>query len=428
MKHKTRFVCSLFTLMGLVALPQGVDSSETPKTPGLSLRGSSEQEIDSLSLKLEKIAIESTIPGFGVAVVHKDRILYKGGFGYADIEQKVPYTDSTIHNIGSTTKTLIAFSLMKLVEEGRMQLDDPINKYLPFSIKNPYFPATEITIRQLATHTSSLTDGKEDMLIERTYLFQGDIDFDKKELPDEYYPYFKIYRSNKKVSLKKFLKYSYTEGGLWYEKENFLNDKPGTTYKYSNLASALLAYIIERTVKMKFSDYAKKEVFGPLKMYTSYWRLKNIPSRQLASLYMSNGLKIPHYELITYPDGGLFTTVSDFSAFLIEMIKGLNGDGTLLSTKSYKEMMTNQLTAANFPDATFEISKGLFWSVNKDGDNISMNGADPGILSYTLFTTQGNVGIVIFMNNSIYDNEELESDFKKIRATLFQNAKRLLDK
>lgn len=385
------------------------------------------QEIDSLTVKLQQIANESNIPGFGVAVVSKDKLLYEKGFGYADIENNKSYTENTIHNIGSNTKTLIAFALMKLVEEGKIQLEDPINKHLPFSVINPFFPETEITIRQLATHTSSLTDGKDDMLIEKTYLFNGNVDFKKEELPEEYFPYFKIYQSNKRISMKKFLENSYTRGGAWYDKTNFLKNKPGTTYNYSNLAATLLAYIIEAKTDTNFSTYLKKELFEPLKMNNTFWDLQSIPKEKLASLYMSNGLKIPNYELITYPDGGLFTNVSDFSLYLIEMIRGINGEGKLLSTNSYKEMMSNQLIKINFPNSEFKTSKGLFWSVNKEGDNVSMNGSDPGILSYTLFTTQGNVGIIIFMNKSIYDNEKLENDFKKIRATLFQNIKSLLN-
>ena len=133
-------------------------------------------------------------------------------------------------------------------------------------------------------------------------------------------------------------------------------------------------------------------------MNNSYWTLNAIPKKNLANLYLSNGLNIPHYQLITYPDGGLFTCVSDFALYLKEMIKGINGEGKLLNASSYKEIMSNQLTEANFPNSQFKKSKGLLWNVNKEGDNISMNGADPGILTYTILTTQGNMGIVIFMN------------------------------
>ncbi|NHF60696.1 beta-lactamase family protein [Flavobacteriaceae bacterium TP-CH-4] len=384
------------------------------------------QGIDSLGLQLQKIVDTTEIPGFAVAVVGKDRILYKKGFGFADVEQGIPYTDKTIHNIGSTTKTLIAFSLMKLVDEGKISLDDPINKYLPFKVVHPSFPESDITIRQLATHTSSLTDGVDDLLIEKSYLFHGPINFKKEELPEDYFDYFEIYQTNHAVSMSEFLKNIYTPEGAWYESSNFLEVSPGTAYHYTNIGATLLAFIIEQVSLTDFAEYTKQILFGPLNMSHSFWALDAVPKDVLASLYLSNGLKIPHYELITYPDGGLFTNISDFSVYLMEMIKGINGESSLLSTTWYTEMMQNQLTGKNFPKGSFETSKGLMWSVNPEGDNISVNGADPGVMSYTLFTTQGNVGIVIFMNKTIYDNEELESAFKAIRATLFQNAGKLM--
>lgn len=381
---------------------------------------------DSLTTKLKEISKNSEIAGFSVAVVSKDTILYKKGFGYADIENKIAFTDSTILNIGSITKTIIGFSLIKLVEEGKIKLDDPINKYLPFKVKNPYHPKCKITIRQLATHTSSLTDGKDDMLIEKSYLFNGKIDFKEEELPAGYYPYFQIYKTNKPLSMLDFLKNTYTTNGIWYNKSNFLKNKPGTTYSYTNIGATLLAFIVEKVSGKKFNNYTTQELFQPLNMKNTFWSLNNVPKDKLTSLYLSNGHKIPHYSLITYPDGGLYTNVSDFSLYLIEMIRGLNGEGKLLNEESYMEMMSNQLTKENFPDIDFKESKGLLWFVNKEGDNITMNGGDPGIVTYTLFTTKGNVGIIIFMNKNLYDNKSLEGDFNKIRGTLLQNIGKLM--
>lgn len=68
----------------------------------------------------------------------------------------------------------------------------------------------------------------------------------------------------------------------------------------------------------------------------------------------------------------------------------------------------------------------MYWYVNREGDNISMNGADPGVVTYSLFTTSGNIGMIIFMNKSFYGNDSLKPDFKKIRGTLFQNVSKLL--
>ncbi|MEL6811611.1 MAG: serine hydrolase domain-containing protein [Bacteroidota bacterium] len=381
---------------------------------------------DSLNQRLATIAQSSELPGFAVSIVSKDKILYSNGFGYADRERKIPFTSETVQNIGSITKTLIGFATMKLVEEGKLSLEDPINDYLPFSVVNPSFPNQPITVRQLATHTSSLTDGADDMVIEKTYLFTGEINFQEEELPEDYYPYFRIYQQNESMSMEQYLYDVYHVKGKFYAKTNFLEQPPGTAYRYSNIGATLLALIIEKISGESFSDYTQKILLAPLELESTYWNLENVPKDKMITHYLSNGLRIPPYELITYPDGGLLTNVTDFSYYLMDMIKGLAGEGQLLSKEGYEELMSNQLTIENFPNGNFEVTKGLMWNVNREEDNISMNGSDPGILTYTLFTTAGNLGIVIFMNTNIDDNESIEDAFNAIRGTLFQNAGALL--
>ncbi|MDC8005479.1 serine hydrolase [Aureisphaera galaxeae] len=385
----------------------------------------SQQVSDSLTLRLQEIASTHKIPGFGVSVVSKDGILYKNGFGYADLETKKPFTDETLLNIGSNTKTSIAFALMKLIEENKISLEDPINKHLPFEINHPKFPDQVIKVKHLATHTSSLTDGEESMVIENSYLFKGPIDFKKEQLPEDYDPYFAIYRKNVPMSIYEFLKNSYCPEGKWYDDANFLEVAPGHAYEYTNIGATLLAFIIEQVTGTSFSDYTQQILWKPLSMENTHWYMDKVPKEKMASLYLSNGLKIPHYQLITYPDGGLITNVSDFSLYLMEMIKGMSGDGTLLEESSYKKMMSNQLTKENFPNGEFERSEGFMWDVNPEGDNIGMNGADPGIFTYTLFTTAGNMGIIVFFNTSIYEEDELLNGFKEIRRALLQNASKL---
>ena len=392
----------------------------------LSLGASAENPADALTTQLTEIAKNSSLPGFGVAVVSDQQVLYQKGFGYADVESKKPYTEFTKQNIGSITKTVISFALMKLVESGAVELDAPINRYLPFEIVPPKFTDVPITVRQLATHTSSLTDGLDDMVIEKSYVFKTKPNFKASQLPEGYAPYFEIYQQNESMSMEQFLINTYCPSGAWYDENNFLSQAPGSVYHYSNIGATLLAFLIEHVSQQKFSEFTRDNLFKPLNMEGSYWHYGDVPDGEMASLYMSNGLLIPHYALVTYPDGGLITSIADFALYLQEMIKGMNGDSRLLKQASYREMMSNQLNEENFPKGEFETSKGMMWYVNSEGDNISMNGADPGVSTYTLFTTAGNMGIVIFVNTSLYDVEERENSFRAIRGTLLQNAGKLL--
>jgi len=113
---------------------------------------------DSLDIELTQFLENQIIPGFAVAVVNENGILFQKTYGYSDLENKTAYQPNTRQIIASVSKTFIGVALMKLVDQGKINLDDPINKYLPFEIKNPKHPNIDITIRMLATHTSSIDD------------------------------------------------------------------------------------------------------------------------------------------------------------------------------------------------------------------------------------------------------------------------------
>ena len=80
-------------------------------------------------------------------------IVFQQSYGYADIASKTSFTNLTVQNIGSVSKTFIALALMQNVDKGLRNLDENINKYLSFKVNNPYFPDQPITLRQLANHT-----------------------------------------------------------------------------------------------------------------------------------------------------------------------------------------------------------------------------------------------------------------------------------
>ena len=101
---------------------------------------------------------EARIVGLGAAIIVNRKLVWTRGYGFADKERAVPFTKDTIMNIGSISKTITGAALMRAVQDGKLSLDEDVNKYLPFKVANPSFPNEPITLRQLATHTSSITD------------------------------------------------------------------------------------------------------------------------------------------------------------------------------------------------------------------------------------------------------------------------------
>src|SRR5688572_13997387 len=89
-----------------------------------------------LDRRVTEIASRGRLPGFAAAVLTKDGILFQKGYGWADLEKKVPYTPQSLQNIGSISKTFISVSLMQLVDQKRIRLDDDVNRYLSFKLVN----------------------------------------------------------------------------------------------------------------------------------------------------------------------------------------------------------------------------------------------------------------------------------------------------
>ena len=98
------------------------------------------------------------IPGMAACIIKNKSIAWKGNYGVANLARNIPVSDSTIFFLASISKTVTATALMQLYEAGRFGLDDSVDRYLPFPVKNPNHPKVPITFRMLLTHTSSIQD------------------------------------------------------------------------------------------------------------------------------------------------------------------------------------------------------------------------------------------------------------------------------
>lgn len=167
-----------------------------------------------------------------IVVSDDDKILYDKGFGNANIEKDIDFTTNTTADTGSITKTFTAAGIFKLMEEGRIQLSDPLNKYLP------EIPYAEIQIHHLLGHSSGII---------------GDGFFFEKAPSDS-------------IITNEFFLSALTEHGPG------LTFEPGTRFEYSNVNYILLAIIIERITGQSFDSFMRSYFFGPLEMNTSFLR------------------------------------------------------------------------------------------------------------------------------------------------------------
>lgn len=385
---------------------------------------------DSLTIALNDFAKRSLIPGFSVSIVNDKTVLYSKGFGLADVKNRVAFTPSTINWVASVSKTFVGLSIMKLVEEKKLNLDDPVNAILPYKITNPYYPDLPIKLRHLLTHTSTIID---DAFVPY-YIGEADICLinDSKEydsLPAYLQPNLQYYRMGKKISLDEHIRKYTQPGAKWYTDSTFLKKQPGTWFQYSNLGAAIAASIVEVKSGLSFIDFTRKYIFEPLKMNNTGWNFEDLNPALVAKIYAQNDdqkptgvVEHPQYYMTNYPVSGLKTNTSDLSSYLIEMIRGFEGKGKLLNSSSYQTLFQPQLNCAGLNKTDSSMFNGKFniatlWSVTGTGIRVHFGG-NTGVYSFIYFnpvTKRGALGYCNLRDNSF---GELLSIVKKYEERL----------
>lgn len=355
---------------------------------------------DSLTAELDSIQQAGQLIGFSVAVVNEQGALYENGFGYANTETKEAYTEHTLQHIASISKTLLGISLMKAQEMGKLNLDDPIQQHLPFKVRNPFHPGEEITIRQLATHTSGINDTDQ-------YMDHAWVMTEHQHAPDVRtdYPDQRLNPTEKNIPMKEYLSEYLTVGGDYYQADNYIDFKPGVRYNYSNIGATLAALVLENATGEAYDSFTKTHILNPLGMNWSGWSLKDIDVSKHSILYRNDYSALPFYTAITYPDGMLISSSSDMAKYLSELIKGFSGNGTLLKQESYQELFREQLNASHFaegqrrPNHPYDgdYNPGIFIGHSALG-YVGHSGGDAGVGSWMYFNKETKTGRYIVKN------------------------------
>ena len=330
--------------------------------------------------RMQGLMREGGLVGAGAAILVGPEVRWLQGYGWADREQGIAFTPDTVMNIASISKTVTGVALLQAVEAGRLDLDRDVNDYLPFRLVNPHAPGGVVTLRHLATHTSGITD--RPAVYARGYVFGRD--------PEQ--------------ALGSFLAGYLVPGGADYDPSNFLAFAPGTHRDYSNIGAALAGYIVERATGQRLDEWTRQHVFQPLRMERSAWWLSQVPRH--ARLYVvAEGMAVPilPYGLVTYPDGGVRTSVADLSRFFAALLGGGEYEGArILSPRMTAEMRRFQYVGASTPGNVdpAKLNSGIFWSTKLEGALVGHGGSDPGLETVMLYDPKADVGVVLFTNTA----------------------------
>jgi len=338
-----------------------------------------DQFFDSMIKGLMKIGHMSSI---SAAIVNGNEIKWVKGYGIYNREKGFTSDENTVYLVASISKTITATAIMQLQEKGLLNIDDDVNKYLPFSLRNPNYPDIPITIRMLLSHTSSLN---EDPITFYAYI-PGDPEI-------EGYPY---------PWLKDYL----TPNGRIYIPQVWGDYPPGEKMKYANVGYGILGYVVERVSGMPFEEYCRKNIFEPLQMYNSSFYLSSFDTNRVAvpyTIYRGEYYPFLHYGILVYPAGGLRTTVIDLSHFLMAHMNGGVWNGVrILSERSVEEMHSIQAYSS------YGFDYGLGWQIWQKGGGLQIGhtGGLYGVSTEMAFREDG-CGIIFFTDKEIKNIREM---------------------
>jgi CubicO group peptidase (beta-lactamase class C family) len=368
-KHSLRLLG--IASLGLAAAVPAFTQAPAPLTPVPQAPATTVAAVPQGSSALTKADADAWLDGFlpyalargdiagAVVVIVKDgQVVTQRGFGYADVAKRRPVDPATtLFRPGSTSKLYTWTAVMQLVEVGKLDLDADVNQYLDFKI--PPYQGKPVTLRNIMTHTAGFEE-----------IIKGLLTFDKP-VP----------------SLGAVVKHRIPERIY----------APGTTPAYSNYATALAGYIVERASGMPFDDYIERNIFGRLGMRYASFR-QPLPAR--LKPYMSQGYELGSgkamgYELIGMaPAGSSAISGGDMAKF---MIAHLNNGGPLLSPA------TAQLMHAPQPSAIPAINTMAlgFYEQRINGHRAIAHGGDTVYFHSDLWIfPEDNVGLYISMNSS----------------------------
>jgi CubicO group peptidase (beta-lactamase class C family) len=244
------------------------------------------------------------VAGAAIAVVKDGKLIFAKGYGFSDVEKRTPVTaDSTLFRPGSISKLFTWTSVMQLAEQGKLDLDKDVNEYLDFKIPPAY--GKPITLKNIMTHTAGFEELGRDLFVSDAQHLHSLEQFLKHHVPERIFP-------------------------------------PGIVPAYSNYATALAGYIVQRVSGKSFDQYAQENIFSPLDMHRTTF-VQPLPEN--LKPFMSNGYKkasekVQPFEFVeAYPAGSISTTAKDMSNFMVAHLQnGKFGDQQILKPETAKQM------------------------------------------------------------------------------------------
>jgi len=334
----------------------------------------------------KKHATDNHFPAISFGIVVDGQLVYKNSYGYTDIEKKIPATSASLFRIASMSKSFTCMAILKLRDEGKLNLDDPAYLYIPElkNIKYPTADAPHITIRHLMSHSAG---------------FPEDNPWGDRQLADT------------DKDLMEFI-----------GKQISFSNPPGIAYEYSNLGFALQGKIISKVSGMRYQDYIKQHILEPLGMKSTTYEYADVAPEKLAHGY--RWLNEKWNEEVLLHDtkdgswgamGSMISSIDEFAAYMSFHLSAWPpnnaADNGPIKRSSVREMhhpwrWHTFNPEYKFPDGrtcaiTAAYCYGLGWMNDCEGRiYIAHSGGLPGFGSQWRIMPDYGIGVVAFGNRT----------------------------
>ena len=327
------------------------------------------------------------------SVLNGAEVFYTKGFG----EQNE--TDIAYH-LNSASKMITGTAILQLYEQGLIGLEEDFNDYLPWELKNPYFPDITITIKHLLSHQSSLMGTMRGFQNYWPSLSNGTCTF-----PSVIYEYFH-------------------ENGSYYSDDNWENWVPGTGISYSDVAIDILTLIVENVTSTTFDTYVTDNILTPLGMTNTRFSADDYSPEKLAIGYDWNEVTETN-EIVPYLNnsynpggGGYFSTVEDMSKYMLTHLNQGEYNGVSILNATTVKLMHTEIEKNKF---------ALTWRVRQTlGSDKIYQGLSGGPWAgfYSACFIRSTLGVVLLLNQGSWDISQ--PDYENIYTYIFDKAHKLL--
>lgn len=263
------------------------------------------------------------IPGLSISILQEDQLIYSKGFGARDLEKSLPMTPQTLIGIGSITKSITAFAIMKLAELSKLKLEDSASHYLDFA---PFNIHPDITIKHMLSHTTGVP-AADAGLSSLFYLLDD---------------YTHVYPA---TNFEDFIAHI-------GDPEDFIIFKPGEKFFYNNDMYTCLGFIISQISGQEYVEFIRKEILGPLEMSRAYFskddfdndpfddKITGYLTKKKGDILVPKKNPVPMYEYLNAP-GGLYVSTEEMMNYANCLLqKGIYKGKRLLTEKSIEELWT----------------------------------------------------------------------------------------